>query len=91
MRVIFKYKIETEAYTELQLPLGAKILDVAFQGDKLYAWALINNQMPSKQTYGILTVPTGVEFEALGWEFVKTVHAVVGGGSNYVLHIFHRR
>ncbi len=42
MRRIYKYPLELSDYPTIELPKGAKILDIAAQRDTVYLWALVD-------------------------------------------------
>ena len=41
MRRIYKYELEITDKQDVEMPLGAQMLSVQMQGDKLCVWALI--------------------------------------------------
>lgn len=46
---VYKYELYARDVTTLGLPQGAELLTVAFQGDSLCLWALVNPEAPIAQ------------------------------------------
>jgi hypothetical protein len=103
--VVWKYELAFRAgWQTIELPIGAKILDVAFQGDPflLHLWALVDPTTDSKEERSFAIYGTGHELEAgVAVEHVATAHHSVMTGWHgtwadplagaYVWHLFERR
>lgn len=84
MKKIFKYTLWETPYQEIEMQLGAEILCVDYQGDKLQLWALVDTNMPVKKEL-IEIFGTGQEMPEIQRVYLSTVQK---GG--YVWHIFKR-
>lgn len=92
MKMIYKYPLGMEIYHnsvyEIQMPRGAKILDIQAQGNIPVIWAIVN---PNKETrkYVFHVFGTGLEmldYDKKHYEYVGTVQQ--NGFTNLVWHIF---
>ncbi len=68
------------------MPVGAKILDVQMQGDKLQLWALCDNEMPN-EIRKIAIYGTGNSTPNDCGEYIATFQ--MDGGS-LVFHVFEK-
>ena len=60
-RIIYKYPFPIQASFSLDLPLGAKILHVAMQGDQPCIWAEFNKQEVMVNQRDFQVVGTGFD------------------------------
>lgn len=83
MKAIWKYTLQGPRCT-VQMPAGARILDLQVQHNLPQIWALVDPAAPTvSRTFQ--AVPTGGEFSEAGWSYVGTFQ--INGGS-LVFHIF---
>lgn len=89
MKVIYKYEIplNLRGTVDVDMPRGAQILHVDKQGDRIYAWALVNPNAPT-ETREFRIMGTGravpdADFESEGLSHLGTVMA-----DPFVWHIF---
>lgn len=92
MRTIYKYLIP--AYSQqadsdivsITMPLGAKIIEVAVQGNAVYLWAIVDTEA-SIHAKRFQVVGTGWDLcEFLSQDHIGTVHL-----NGYVWHVFELR
>lgn len=57
--VVYKYGPLTHGANAVKMPQGAKILHVAFQGDLLRVWALVDQHEAHESTRALHVVGTG--------------------------------
>lgn len=81
-KTIWKYEIFPEAIIEM--PIGAKILDVQEQFDKPYMWALVDKFAP-KESRTFMCYGTGHNIPDDPGEYIGTFQ-MHGGG--LVFHLF---
>lgn len=48
METIYKYVLPVDDTAVIEIPLGSKILSVAFQGEDLCLWAIVTADSPSR-------------------------------------------
>lgn len=84
---ILKYHLTQANNFTLELPVGAKVLSVQNQHEKLTLWALSESRdsPPALETRRFSVWPTGVHFSWLGRTFLSTVQFQ---GGDYVVHVF---
>lgn len=85
MITVFKYLLNPYE-TEVQLPAGADVLSVAFQGDDLCMWAKVDTSSPLEGRH-FKVFPTGVEIPTdmgIDYDFIGTAHTYDGS----VFHVF---
>jgi len=86
-RVIYKYEMPfyPGESTSVQLPMGAKIVDINWQGehyDKIFVWALVLPIMEDMIVRNFFIAATGQEFKSEKFKHVKTLYK-----NGYVWHI----
>lgn len=85
MKKIFKYQLGIIGWQEVELPIGAKILSVQMQHEKLFLWALVNEDK-RKEKREIVLAGTGHPIEDTDdLKFLGTVQEMDG---DLVWHIF---
>lgn len=83
---VFKYEIPMGNQSSVRLPVGAGILSVGQQNDKLFLWALVDPKQAKTEERTFSIAGTGHEIENMEeCSFVGTVHLCQGA---LVLHIF---
>lgn len=89
MRSIWKFKVDPEKPVEM--PAGARLLSVAFQGDDLCVWAEVDPDAPKVQRR-FTVVGTGHDLPSAPGEFVGTAHtdgiAGIFGFGALVFHVY---
>lgn len=92
MKMIFKYPlgedIHHNAIYEIEMPKGAKILDIQLQAGKPVIWALVNPKHKLRK-YEFQIAGTGFElldYDKRHFEYIKTIQA--GHLAALVWHIF---
>lgn len=84
--IIYKYPLPMVGNV-LELPVGAQLLDVAFQGENLFVWARVHadpHAITSKRRF--LVMPTGMEIPSDDeLNYIGTAHHASG---RLVFHIF---
>lgn len=82
---VYKYKLNW-AYTQVILPIGAKVLHFDIQNNEPHIWALVDPDAP-KENRLFLLVGTGHQFDhdPDDTEFIGTVLA---NGGALVWHVF---
>lgn len=90
MKAIFKYALPTRGPRELVLPMGARILSVANQYEKVIAlWAEVDPKATQTETRRFYVAMTGEEFViSPSSVFIGTV--LLADGS-YVAHVYEVR
>lgn len=84
-RTVWKFAMPRGAgLAHILMPRGAQILDVAFQGDMVHLWALVERGVPSEERV-FQVVGTGHDVSDELQTFLKTLHI-----NGYVFHIFER-
>ncbi len=83
---IFKYPIAITDTQTVLLPFSAKILAVAFQGEKLCLWALVEPINTDQEARTIDIFGTGHPIDNKIRDYLGTVHT-----EGFVWHIFERR
>ena len=48
---IFKYPIKPGDYVEIEMPIGAQVLDVQVQHNQPCLWALVDPELPKEKRY----------------------------------------
>jgi hypothetical protein len=85
---IYKYEMNDHGTTELQLPVGARVLDFQYQrsgfGQGLVCWAIVDTDPTEFKTRKFRTVATGERYDFKDRKYRKTVQDSEG----YVWHIF---
>jgi hypothetical protein len=85
MNKIHKYELELFT-TELQMPKGAEILDIAFQGGNPVLWAIVDSDSYETEERTIVAFQTGDEVIGLRrFVYLKTVCSEKG-----VYHFFEK-
>lgn len=94
MDTIFKYELVGNFGDKhcTTVPLGSRVLDIEFQGDVIYLWAIVDTNYEQKYVYK-KTEELVFEIYGTGWEItdpdrlthVKTLHV-----NDYVWHVFKR-
>lgn len=86
MNSIWKYKIETTDYQEIEMPIGAQILCVQIQHGEPHIWAIVNTGAEKEkrifQIYG-----TGNPFSRFGKNLLYIGTYQIGQG-DFVFHVF---
>lgn len=83
MRVIYKYDLEITDVQQISPPAGALLLNVAFQGDRLCLWALVNTDYRAHDRI-IKIYGTGQPVESQIGHYIGTAHDPRG----FVWHAF---
>jgi len=86
MKTIYKY--ELSAKTELNLPIDATILTIAEQGNKIFAWVLLDKDV-TKVNRTIVAIGTG-HIVPDNWvlSFISTLDMKNGTNIGLVFHFF---
>ena len=84
METIWKYKLETIAYQEIEMPVEAKILTVQIQNETPYIWVLCDPNI-RKQPRLIRIIGTGHEREYIEGTYIGTYQLNDGA---LVFHVF---
>lgn len=79
---IWKFPVKPDA--TIAMPVGAKILSVAMQGDQPCIWAMVDPDAP-KEHRRFKTIPTGSDFDPEGLTYLGSFHGVEGW---MVFHLF---
>ncbi len=82
--VILKFELQVTDMQILAMPVGAKILDVQMQGNKLQLWALCDNEMQNENRK-IAIYGTGNPVPSNSGEHIATFQMSDG---NLVFHVF---
>lgn len=89
---IYKYELELGA-TELCLPMGARLLKVANQYEKLVAWFMlpsVDSAIEFYENHLFLVAVTGVTFSDQSLEWMEYKDSVLFNNGRLVVHIFYR-
>ena len=84
MKTIWKYPLSGSSYQSIEMPRGAKILDVQNQSGKPCIWALVDTEQPH-EIRNFLVYGTGWKIEGTPGKFIGTFQ--LDGGA-YVFHLF---
>lgn len=71
MRTIHKYPLVSSGV--LQMPTGAKILDIEYQDRIPHVWAEIDTDQPDEPR-AFVVIPTGEPFPEGNLSFIKSIH-----------------
>lgn len=83
MKQVWKYKINP-ADGRIEMPVGAKVLSVAFQGQDLCLWALVDPGVTIKKERYFAVFGTGHDiYDDAGFQFLGTAFV-----DNLVFHVF---
>lgn len=83
MKTVWKFKLEVTDHQSVFLPVGSQVLTSEFQGNELFVWALVDDQVATED-YQFRIVGTGHDADGLeGWRYINTVFY-----NNLVWHIF---
>lgn len=85
--VVWKYELNVTGEQTLMLPVGAKLLSIKEQGDKIFLWALVDEENDI-YPITIAIVGTGHDCWCHDWEYFDTV---MTHGGVLVWHIFIKR
>ena len=85
MSVIYKYELEPKQVQDLMMPVGAKILHVANQFEKICLWALVDRLAEHKPRRFVIFLTGEQDFEAEKSNYLGTVLMQNGV---LVLHVF---
>lgn len=80
-RQVWKFEVERDT----RMPIGAEILCVAEQGDRLYLWALVD---PDAETEARAFVAYGTGHHISNPERLRFVGTALLCAGNLVLHVF---
>lgn len=86
MKTAWKYTIDGLSKT-IEMPVCAEVLSVAFQGDDLCLWVMVDSKYPIGPSRTFEAFGTGHEIPVLmgvDYNFVGTAHA----DSGLVFHVF---
>lgn len=84
MKSVWKFQIPVDDHPVMNLPVGASILSVAFQGEDLVLWALVDPDA-DKEPRRLRVAGTGHAIEESDLRFIGTaVHTRTG----LVFHVF---
>ena len=72
---------------DIEMPKGAKILDVHEQRDNPCIWTLVDPEAPKVKRH-FRVIGTGLDFDPTGMEYIGTAHDILGW---MVLHVFEKR
>jgi hypothetical protein len=92
-RRVFKYELNLYGLTTLYLPLGADLLDVSFQGERLVMWALVvdEDERPTKARE-FFAAMTAQQIPTIGDELFYRGTAQMETGDptlpQFVVHVF---
>lgn len=95
MKMIYKYPlgmdIHHNAVYEIEMPRGAKILDIQTQGGNIpVIWAIVNPKK-EKRKYVFHVFGTGFEmydYDKKHYDYVKTIQQTTAIGVALVWHVF---
>ena len=82
MNTIYKYPIRSDQ-NMYEFPVGATFLHVAFQGDTLCLWALVDSNVSTLETRCISVFGTGHEIPDEATRYLGTAHQ-----PPYVWHVW---
>jgi hypothetical protein len=83
---VFKYEIVAEDSPTVQLPVGAEILSVGQQNNKMFLWALVDTDEKVMEQHEFRVAGTGHEIKDAGFmDFIGTVQMYDGA---LVFHVF---
>ena len=87
MLTIYKYSISDAqgGYSSNELPVGAKILSSAFQGNDLFIWALVDTDAVKERRY-FLVFPTGSDIGSYAEQMLIFINTAFIG--SLVFHVF---
>jgi hypothetical protein len=86
MKKIYKYSLALTDTQFVELPLGAEILTVQMQGDRLCLWAMINTLPEAiKKNRRIEIIGTGNPVPTGDLKYISTFQMMDGG---LIFHVF---
>lgn len=85
MITVYKYEIKSD-FHEVDLPRGAEILSVQFQGKSLFLWAKVDNSVQTeKRSFHVFSTGGRIgKSESRRMKFIGTAHTESG----LVFHVF---
>lgn len=84
-KIIYKYPLQLTLHQFVRMPVGAKVLDVQYQGDQLCLWALADpRNAPVKRS--IHLSGTGCPFDTCDPD--KAIHLATVQRLAFVWHVF---
>ena len=97
MKTIWKYEVREYQWHQISMPVGAKVISVHIQNDKVCIWAEVDTEAKGKEGIWIEIIGTGDEVPDVSdsacvkakWherEFIGTVL-----NSAFVWHVYQRR
>lgn len=87
-KVIWKFSIDTQPYTEAEMPKGAEILTVQSQFNEPEIWALVDPEK-EKETRRFAIIGTGHEIpDVVSRNFKKYIGTYQLDNGNFVFHVF---
>ncbi len=84
MITIWKFPITTNEYQSIEMPAGARILDVQMQFDQPAIWALVNSITP-KEARLIRVFGTGQLLPNIALTYIGSFQMA---GRSFVWHVF---
>lgn len=94
MKAVFKFNLVPDLRSNwnqqiaTELPKGAKILHVNAQRDKIFIWAIIDDQEEETETRHFLIRGTGVEIPEEAVDKIQYLGTVIMFEGDAILHIF---
>jgi hypothetical protein len=85
LRVIWKYELP-HLETELEVPLGAQVVHIGDQHNKLCAWLMVDPLESAMETKRFKVVTTGLNFPLN--EVGGLIRTVIMRGGTYVAHVY---
>jgi len=85
MNSIYKYGVEISSEFVIEMPVGAKVLDVQCQGGTPQLWAIVDKGVKDVEKRSFSVVGTGHEFNANGKHFIGTFQMERG---TFIGHLF---
>lgn len=84
MKTVYKYRLNTDAYQYIVLPVGAKLLCVKMQAETPFLWALIDKEQTHNEMVAIRCAGTGHDIK----DDVEYIDTIMVAGGLLVFHFF---
>ena len=84
MKTIWKYEVRGYQWHQISMPVGAKVISVHIQNDKVCIWAEVDTEAKGKEGIWIEIIGTGDEVIVPSLTFIATANAVTYTGAKPV-------
>lgn len=87
MKTIWKYSLNPADYTDITMPLGARVLTAQVQDGVICIWAEVDPNASPETTHRFTLCATGQQIATYPGDYVGTVQL---SGGRFVFHVYDR-